>query len=122
MKQTSFELAKQVHDKGIKIENTEYWTNKACVIINKDVLLIHPEYKEGSYPAPTLDEWLDYLPMEIELITVTYRLTVMPQSDNRCTVGYMRAFGNFVYWSAITSTSKNACDAAAEVAILAREQ
>jgi len=117
MKHTSIAMAKEVFEKGIQIDSL-FWTSKGCKSIHSALFFEHPELGTDSYPAPTLDEWLDYLPREIELEDIIYRLAVMPQPEDMCTVGYMTIEYGLVSWSRISCTAKNPCDAAAEVAML----
>jgi len=126
MKHTSFELAKQIYDKGIRID-TEYWVNKSCAKIHKDVILIHPEYKEGSYPSPTLDELLDWLPANLKIGGAIHTLhlskVAYKQDPKQVIYGvYYRHYNEKVREFMIPAeflydTRTNICDACAELAL-----
>ena len=77
MKHTSFELAKQVYDKGVRIEDSEYryYGDVLFQIDEVECILGKNDMSDDKLqtllnfgdpiPSPTLCEWLEWLPSDI---------------------------------------------------------
>ena len=97
MQLTSLEKAKACYDAGIRFV-TEYYTAKGCIKIETGIvqkLIFDKRLKEGeAFPAPTLDEWLDWLPKKIKISDhiLTFGLEIEFNKDGMFCIAYQFLF------------------------------
>ena len=124
MKHTSFPLAKQVYDKGVRIEDSEYryYGDVLFQIDEVECILGKNDMSDDKLqtllnfgdpiPSPTLCEWLEWLP---DCLEKKYWLTIQ-----KCGIDYLIGYYPVEKDNKLIlrlETNTNPCDACAQLAL-----